>query len=100
MSSTSVTYRLSSCEITRQNFVLSLLMPPKVNCASAWANQTAGCSAQNGGSRTATLDTSAGGELPAASMIFRGNQCRMSILVETTTNTTTTVRLLTEYTDE
>jgi hypothetical protein len=35
-------------------------MLAKVNCASAWANHTAGRSARNGGSRTATLDISAG----------------------------------------
>jgi hypothetical protein len=29
--------------------------------ADAWTKQTAGCSAQNGGRRTATLDTSSGG---------------------------------------
>jgi hypothetical protein len=33
-------------------------MPAKENCASAWANHTARRSGQNGGSRTATLDTS------------------------------------------
>jgi hypothetical protein len=35
-------------------------MPAKVNCASAWANHTADGSTQNGESRTATLDISAG----------------------------------------
>jgi hypothetical protein len=42
------------------NFVLSALMPAKVNCESAWANHSAGRSAQNGGSRTATRNTSVG----------------------------------------
>jgi hypothetical protein len=57
----------------------------KKNFASAWANHTASRSAQNDGSRTATLDTSAGGELSAASMLLRGHQCGMSILVAKTT---------------
>jgi hypothetical protein len=43
-----------------RDHVAELLMPAKVNCASAWANHTAGRSAQNSGSRTATLDISAG----------------------------------------
>jgi hypothetical protein len=81
MSSTYAAYRWSSCEITWKNFVLSLLTPAKENCASAWANHKAGRSAQNGGSRTATLDTSAGGELSATSMVRRGHQCGMSLLV-------------------
>jgi hypothetical protein len=68
-SSSSAAYRWSSCEITRKNLVFSLLMPAKKNCASAWANHTAGRSAQNDGSRMATLDTSDGGELSAASRL-------------------------------
>jgi hypothetical protein len=49
-------------------------MPAKENCASAWANHTAGRSAQNGGSRTATLDISAGGKLsPVSSVRRRGH---------------------------
>jgi hypothetical protein len=75
ISSTSAAYRWSNCEITWKNLVVSLLMPAKENCASAWVNHTAGRSAQNSGSRTATLDTSAGGELSAASMLRRGHQC-------------------------
>jgi hypothetical protein len=59
----------------------SLLMPDKVNCASAWANHKAGRSAQNGGSRTATLDVSAGGELSAISILRRGHQFGMLVLV-------------------
>jgi hypothetical protein len=50
MSSTSAAYRWSSCEITWENFVVSLLTPGKKNCASALANHTAGRSVQNGGS--------------------------------------------------
>jgi hypothetical protein len=84
MSSTSAAYRWSSCEITWKNLVLSLLTPAKKNCSSAWANHTAGRSAQNGGSRTATFDTSAGGELSAASMLRRGHQCGMSVFTATT----------------
>jgi hypothetical protein len=38
----------------------SLLMQAQLNCAPAWANHTAGRSTQNGGSRTTTLDISAG----------------------------------------
>jgi hypothetical protein len=53
-------------------------MPAKVNCLSAWVNHTPGRSAQNGGTGTATLHTSAGGELSAASMPRQGHQCRMS----------------------
>jgi hypothetical protein len=51
-------------------------MPAKANCASAWANQTAGRSAQNGGSRTATVDTSVGAELSVVCIVLcRGHQC-------------------------
>ena len=75
MSSTSMAYRWSSCENTWQSLI-SLLMLAKVNSASAWANHTAGGSVQYGGSRKATLDTSTGGELPAASMLRRDHQCR------------------------
>jgi hypothetical protein len=82
MSSTSVAYRWSSCETTWKNFVLSLLTPAKKNCASASANHTAGRSAQNGGSRTAPLDTYAGSELSATSMLRRGHQCGMSVFVD------------------
>jgi hypothetical protein len=71
--------------MTWQNLIFSLLIPAKVNCASAWANHTAGRSAQNDGSRTATLDTSAGCELSVVSMLRRGQQCGMSICEETTT---------------
>jgi hypothetical protein len=85
MSSTSVVYRWSSCEITWQNFIFSLLTAAKVNCASAWVNPMARRSGQNGGSRTATLDTSDGElsaasvvELSVASMLCRGHQCGMS----------------------
>jgi hypothetical protein len=81
MSSTSAAYQWSSCKITWKNFVVSLLTPAKKNCASAWANHMAGRSAQNSGSRTVTLDTSAGGELSATSMLRRGHQCEMSIFV-------------------
>jgi hypothetical protein len=80
-------WRRSSCEITWKNWVFSLLMPAKKNCASAWANHMAGRSAQNGGSSMATLETFAGGELSAVSMLLRGHQCGMSIFVETTTIT-------------
>jgi hypothetical protein len=45
------------------------------NCSSAWANHRAGRSAQNGGSRTATLDISAGWVPSAASILRRGHQC-------------------------
>jgi hypothetical protein len=81
MSPTSVVYRWSTCKIMWQNLVLLLLMPAKKNRASAWANHTAGHSAQNGWSCKATLDTSAGGELSASSMLHRGHQCGMSNLV-------------------
>jgi hypothetical protein len=68
----------SSCEITYLNLVCPLLMPAKTNCASAWANQTAGHSAQNGGSRTDTLDTSAGAELSVVCIVLcRSHQCRI-----------------------
>jgi hypothetical protein len=40
-------------------------MPAKKNCASAWANHTAGLSAQSGGSRMATLEAAADNELSA-----------------------------------
>jgi hypothetical protein len=60
--------------------MISLLMPAKVNCESAWENNTAGRSAQNGENRTATLDTFAGGELSASSISPRGHQCGMSML--------------------
>jgi hypothetical protein len=59
----------------------------KKNCASAWANQTAGRSAQNGGSCTATLDTSAGGELSAGSMLTSGSPMWDVDARETTTLT-------------
>jgi hypothetical protein len=50
-------------------------MPAKVNCASAWVNQTAGRSAQYGGSHTATLDISAGAELFIVCIVLcRGHQ--------------------------
>jgi hypothetical protein len=78
ISSTSAANRWSSCEMTWKNLAVSLLMPAKENCASAWANHTAGRSAQNGESRTATLDTSAGGELSAASTLRRGRQCGLT----------------------
>jgi hypothetical protein len=80
MSSTSVAHRWSSCEITWQNLIRSLLIPAKVNCTSAWANHAAGRSGQNCRSSTATLDTSAG-ELPAASLLSRGHQCGISMLL-------------------
>jgi hypothetical protein len=48
-------------------------MPAKENCASAWANHTAGRSAQNGVSRKVTLVISAGGELFAVFMLRRGS---------------------------
>jgi hypothetical protein len=54
--STSLEYRWSSCDITKQNLVALLLMPAKVICASAWANHSAVRSAQNGGSCMATLN--------------------------------------------
>jgi hypothetical protein len=53
-------------------------IPAKWNCTSAWTNHTAGRSIQNGGSRTATRNTSAD-KLPGAS-ITSG-----SILEKTTT---------------
>jgi hypothetical protein len=81
MSSTSVAHRWSIWEIALQNFVFSMLMPAEVNCVSAWANHKAGCSAQNGGSRTETRDISAGGELSAISILHRGHQCGMSVPV-------------------
>jgi hypothetical protein len=87
LSSTSAAYRWSTCEITWENLVFSLLTPAKKNCASTWANHTAELSAQNGGSLTATLDTSPGDELSAASMLRRGHQCGMSIFTATTTYT-------------
>jgi hypothetical protein len=71
-------YRWSSCEITWQNLNFSLLIPVKKNRPSPWSSHTAGRSAQNGGNRTATLDTFAGGELSAAFMLRRGHQCGMS----------------------
>jgi hypothetical protein len=74
MSSTSMAYRWSSCETT-----WSLLIPAKVNCASGWANDTGGRSAQHGGSCTATLDISAGDELSIVSTLRRGHQCGMSV---------------------
>jgi hypothetical protein len=80
MSSTSAAYRSSSCEITQKNFVFLLLMPATENCASAWAYHMAGRSAQNGGSRMATLDISAGGKPSAVSMLCQGHQCGMSML--------------------
>jgi hypothetical protein len=40
----------------------------------------------------ATLDTSTGGELSAASMLHRGHQCGMSIFTVTTTYTFVTGR--------
>jgi hypothetical protein len=60
-------------------------MPAKKDYTLAWANHTAGRSAQNGVSRTATLDTSAGSELSAASMLRRGHLCGMPVFEETTT---------------
>jgi hypothetical protein len=92
MSSTSAAYRWSSCEFTWKNLVFSLLTPAKKIYASAWANHTAGSSAQNGRSRTASLDTSSGGELSAASMLRRCHQCGMSIFTATTMYTTVTGR--------
>ena len=62
----------------------SLLIPAKVNYASAWANHKAGRSGQNGRSHTATLDTAAD-ELFAVSMLSHGHQCGMSMFYETTT---------------
>jgi hypothetical protein len=43
------------------------------NCIPAWENHTAGRLAQNGGSRMATLDTSAGGVLSVASILLLGS---------------------------
>jgi hypothetical protein len=68
-----------------KNLAVSLLTPAKKNCVSVWANHTAGRSAQNGRSRTATLDTFAGGELSATSMLRRGHQCGMSVFTATAT---------------
>jgi hypothetical protein len=80
MSYTSVAYRRFSCEITWQNSIFSLLMMAKLS----WTNHKTGRIAQNGGSRTATLDTSVGGELSAA--CFTGvTSVGMSMLEETTT---------------
>jgi hypothetical protein len=59
ISSTSLAYRWSSCEITCQNLMRSLLMPTKVNCTSAWTNHTDVRSVQKDGSHTAILDTAA-----------------------------------------
>jgi hypothetical protein len=47
--------------------------------------------AQNGGSRTANLNTSAGPELSATSMLRRGHQCAMSIFTATTSYTLTNI---------
>jgi hypothetical protein len=47
----------------------------------AWANYTVGRSAQSGESHTATLGTSAGGELSAASILCGGHRCGMSVPV-------------------
>jgi hypothetical protein len=69
--------------MTWKNLVLSLLMLAKENCASAWANHMTGRSAQNGGNRMATLNTSAGGELSAASMLRQGHQCGLSDVGDT-----------------
>jgi hypothetical protein len=49
-------------------------MPARDNCASAWANHTAGCSVQNGGSRMSTLDISAGWVPLIASILRRVHQ--------------------------
>jgi hypothetical protein len=81
-------HRWSSCKITWMNFVFSLLMPAKKNCASAWANHTAGRSAQNGGSRMATLDTSAGVPLSVAYMLLSGSPMWECTHAETLPNTT------------
>ena len=62
MSSTSVAYRWPSCEITWQNLIFSLLMPAKVNCASAWAGRSV---------HLRCLQLSAGS---AVSMLRRGQQ--------------------------
>jgi hypothetical protein len=48
--------------------------------------------AQNSRSRTATLNTSAGGELSAASMLRQGHQYGMSLFTATTTYTFVTGR--------
>jgi hypothetical protein len=63
-----------------------VLIPAKLNWASTWANHTADRSAQNGGSRTATVDTSAD-ELHVPSILRRGHQMwvSMSICDETAT---------------
>jgi hypothetical protein len=81
MSSSSAACQWSSWEITWQNLVFSLVMPAKVNCASARANHTAGRSAQNGGRGTATLDIFADDEQSAESILRRGHQCAMSNVV-------------------
>jgi hypothetical protein len=54
-------------------------MPAKANCAPAWVKHMADRSAQNGGSRTATLDVLAGADLSAVSILPRGHQCGLSI---------------------
>lgn len=64
-----------------QNLVLSLLMPVKVNCSSAWTNRTAGQLAQNSGSRTVTLDISSVGKLTVVSILRWGHQYGMSVPV-------------------
>jgi hypothetical protein len=53
----------------------------KVNCASAWANHIAGPLAQNGRSRTASLDILAGVELSAVFILCRGHQYGTSVPV-------------------
>jgi hypothetical protein len=75
MSSTSAALRCSSREVIWWNFVLSSLMPAKANCESSWANRSAGRSAQNGGSRTATRDTSVGWKVFVGAISCRGHQC-------------------------
>jgi hypothetical protein len=50
-------------------------MLARENCASALGNHKAGRSAQNGGSRTATLDISTGWVPSAASILRRRHQC-------------------------
>jgi hypothetical protein len=67
--------------------MILLLIPGKVNFASAWENHTTDHEAQNGGSRTATLDNSAGDELSASSISPWGHECGMSMHEETTTTT-------------
>jgi hypothetical protein len=47
----------------------------QTNCASTWANQMAGLSAQNSGSRMATVDISVGFVPIVVSMHRRGRQC-------------------------